>query len=1018
MIHIDYEVAPDGVTFRPSPPETGLLKRYRRGPAPVPEVDDWVGNDLARCSALAALRRFGDEHPGSVDVGSTEIRASHRAVASLTAIQAQALGLPERPPLALKVDVKGVIGSPSFRLEARWWHRGRPMVAQRQGAFLRSETGDFLIPEPMFSAVVLADSFDGAAADLPGHWEGLSRFRRLFDDAPAGDMVEMTSFLEGTRIFTAEALTLQIRNGSDGIEFDPVLFDAATLDEAAENGRPLGDADGVLPEDLQRRFQSDRRTGFAAFPSAKRSYLLGSNTYLVVDDDLEAGLEVVREKQQGSPEERRGFAANPRAAISERLAERMRAEDPGANAEDLTEAIEERSARLFIETPEYAQRAVDIGIWQQPSLDFLPSPANTWWPENFAVEIGGLWVELSPSTATDLQKLLAEAIAAGKPTIEYQEAEIPATPEVQQQLVQQLQQLDQAARKDGKTLSDELQQESRRGSWVTELRENFDEKEWQPQIPQRAPIAFDVEWPSRIKSQPFTHQLTCFRWQAASWAAGLPGVLNADDQGLGKTLETLAFLAWLQDELDHESYSSQLYRRGPLLVVAPTGLLRTWEAEVEQHLGIRGLYAPHRIYGHHLKENRRPGLTGVDTDDGRCRLQFDRIESAVHEGRGHRHWLLTTYQTLTNYQHSFRQLYFSAVVFDEIQMIKNPATLRAVAAKALKAEFRVGLTGTPIENQTADLWAVLDALAPGRLDSLRDFNARYGEATEECMHELHARVFEPQRTPNGDELPPLAMRRLKEDEIDGLPRKSYRQYRETMPTQQAEAYEDALLLLRGGGAGAALKCLHRIRAVSLHPADPKSTTGTTESFVEDSARLITVANLLDELKRSGERVLLFIEDLDMQAFIAQWIRSRYGLHKVPIINGSTPVSKRHEQVRQFQQHDRDSREFDVFILSPRAAGFGITLTAATHVVHVSRWWNPAVEEQCNDRIYRIGQERDVTVHLPMAIHPTHSERSFDCVLDELMQRKRTLARSALWPPVDADSDIHRIMKGLVGDEPS
>lgn len=152
----------------------------------------------------------------------------------------------------------------------------------------------------------------------------------------------------------------------------------------------------------------------------------------------------------------------------------------------------------------------------------------------------------------------------------------------------------------------------------------------------------------------------------------------------------------------------------------------------------------------------------------------------------------------------------------------------------------------------------------------------------------------------------------------------------------------------------------------------------------------------------------------MQAFVAQWIRSEFGLDEVRIINGATTIARRRACVSAFQSHLESDGGFDILILSPRAAGVGLTLTAATHVIHLSRWWNPAVEEQCNDRIYRIGQKHDVTIHLPLAIHPAHRERSFDCVLNDLMRRKRSLARAALWPPTLSDVDNAALVTEMSG----
>lgn len=187
--------------------------------------------------------------------------------------------------------------------------------------------------------------------------------------------------------------------------------------------------------------------------------------------------------------------------------------------------------------------------------------------------------------------------------------------------------------------------------------------------------------------------------------------------------------------------------------------------------------------------------------------------------------------------------------------------------------------------------------------------------------------------------------------------------------------------------------------------------------VARSARFEAARNILVRIHERRERVLIFTEDRRMQAFVAQWIRSEFGLDKVRIINGATTIARRKQYVTEFQRHVEADDGFDVMILSPRAAGVGLTLTAATHVIHLSRWWNPAVEEQCNDRIYRIGQRRNVTVHLPLAIHPTYREGSFDCVLNDLMRRKTSPARAALWPPTDNDFDNGMLVTGVSSAEP-
>ena len=413
------------------------------------------------------------------------------------------------------------------------------------------------------------------------------------------------------------------------------------------------------------------------------------------------------------------------------------------------------------------------------------------------------------------------------------------------------------------------------------------------------------------------------------------------------------------------------------------------------HVEAPGLGHLVRLYGGSIAFHRRTGGSGTETADGHEKLDLDHLLEAVHEGRAHRFWLLTTYTTLTNYQHSLGRIPFAAAVFDEIQALKNPQTLAAFAARAMKADFRIGLTGTPIENSTLDLWAIMDQLCPGALGTRSAYRERYGEPEEERLRELHGRLFA-----GTGGVPPIALRRLKEDAASHLPRKSRRLHPRMMPAPQAERYEDARRKLGNGGPGAALRMLHHIRGVSLHPRRDAA----EEDFVSLSGRLSATFDLLREIRDREERALVFIEDRRMQHRFREFAIREFGLADIDIINGSTPIPRRQQIVERFQRQLKADAGFDVLILGPKAAGTGLTLTAATHVIHLSRWWNPAVEEQCNDRVHRIGQTRPVLVHVPMAVHPRYGEDSFDCHLHSLMQRKRRLARSAPWPMGDTSSD--------------
>lgn len=462
-------------------------------------------------------------------------------------------------------------------------------------------------------------------------------------------------------------------------------------------------------------------------------------------------------------------------------------------------------------------------------------------------------------------------------------------------------------------------------------------------------------------------------------------------------------------ERAHESSDAAI--RGPILIVAPTSLLRNWEQEVETHVAARGFGTLIRLYGSSISTQKRNGSQGTETNTGLPLLDFDWLDEAFEDGRAHRYWILTTYTTLANYQHSLGRIRFSALVMDEIQNIKNRSTLASKAAEAMNADFRLGLTGTPIENSAMDLWTIMDRIAPGSLGAGTDFKKQYTPPDADNMLELHRRVFEPQ-----ENHPPLGLRRLKDEVARELPSKSRFLHPRLMPQVQALAYDQAQQKLSAGGPGAALRMLHHIRSVSVHPGP--SEVKIPDEFVAMSARLDATMEILHNIRSRKERVLVFIEHREMQFRFAEIVRHFLGLERIDVINGDTPISRRQEIVNRFQRHLSQDDGFDMLILGPKSAGTGLTLTAATHVIHLSRWWNPAVEEQCNDRVHRIGQTKPVQVHVPMAIHPGLGAQSFDCLLQSLMQRKRRLAAQALWPMGDTKADLSILVDGLTQKPPA
>jgi hypothetical protein len=430
--------------------------------------------------------------------------------------------------------------------------------------------------------------------------------------------------------------------------------------------------------------------------------------------------------------------------------------------------------------------------------------------------------------------------------------------------------------------------------------------------------------------------------------------------------------------------------------VAPTGLLANWEKEHDNHLHAPGLGEICRAYGRHLKILKTSSTR--DVDRGAPSLDHRRIQ--------HASWVLTTYETLRDHHLSFASIPFACAVFDEMQKIKSPSSLLTRAAKTLNANFTLGLTGTPIENQLADLWCIMDIINPGCLGDLKNFSAKYPPDDLEALKQLHRTLLLAE-----SESPAPMLRRMKADELDGLPQKKIHIRNRQMPEEQARIYANIVTRAKEPTSGPMLETLHLLRGVSLHPIwPPAGEIKDQKSFIDQSARLTETFLILDEIAAKKEKVLIFLESLDLQEHLALMIKSRYNLKRRPMqINGEVSGEKRQALVDLFQAQ---GGTFDAMILSPRAGGVGLTLTSANHVIHLSRWWNPAVEDQCTDRVYRIGQDRMVHVYYPMALHPLYGESSFDALLNALLIRKRDLSQRMLLPPVNAKQDQNWFAENL------
>jgi superfamily II DNA or RNA helicase len=978
-----------GITLRSA--EKRGLARFLASQAPS-DLRHLPASESEIICAIADLLELSRDDPRQLELANDRIWLSHRLASQLSAGSAAVLGLPKHVDLTFNTDVEGVVGSSGFRLVYSWTKSGQRQLPKRVGAILETGQGKRLIPHWMLEAIEIADrSRSRSTGADESDWEPLARFRQALEPGlqmsreDSAARMSMTDFLSGLEVRLADAFS--ISPNAEGSDFEIVPFSRERLGELGEvRDGEVDEAQGELEGDPLGAFQRRVRER-GALPA----YRVRPGSYLIVDRSAMPALKVMAEKQHAPREERTEFVSNPRPILTAAIMSDLEARGllEGLDPTGLEESAEAFAEPILVETVQYSARVLGISVFEKVPPLAGGDGGTTWLPEDFGKRFAAYLDEQDPAALNDLRRDVATAIEAGRLSITRDDLAIPARPET-------LSTIDSRLDRDTPPDPDDDAPLEDTGPLVLASKSNLRELQWFADLRPRRARSRDL--PELVKTKLKPHQLSSLEWQIDAWQAGLPGVLNADEQGLGKTLQTIAFLSWLQREMVESS------DRRPLLVVAPTSLLLNWEDEVVRHLEEPGLGRVIRLYGAGTSSRKLLGAHGRDIDGGSAKLDLEFLHEAVSEGRAHRFWVLTTYTTLTNYQHSLATIPFAAAVFDEIQALKNNRSMRAAAARTLKADFTIGLTGTPIENSVLDLWSIMDQVAPGRLDTEANFLDRYRIPSPENMAELHGRIFKKQ----GD-VPPTGIRRLKSEVATDLPAKNRRLYPRAMPDLQQLAYEDARLKLAQGGAGAALKMLHHIRTVSVHP----NLEGyhQNEDFIDASARLSACFDLIRRIQQEGERALVFIEHRRMQYRFIELAKAELGLTKIDLINGDTPIKGRQAIVNRFQGHG-DRPGFDLLVLGPKAAGTGLTLTAATHVIHLSRWWNPAVEEQCNDRVHRIGQTRDVTIHLPIAVHPGYQEGSFDCLLHSLMQRKRKLAESALWPMGDTGGDADQLQKML------
>ena len=451
--------------------------------------------------------------------------------------------------------------------------------------------------------------------------------------------------------------------------------------------------------------------------------------------------------------------------------------------------------------------------------------------------------------------------------------------------------------------------------------------------------------PEGLQAKLYPYQNNGWNWLRFLLKEDLGGIL-ADEMGLGKTMQIIALLV-----------SEPREKVLPSLIVAPSTLLENWRREIDK-------FAPSLTPVVHQGQHR--------TGNPRVMKEYEIV--------------ISSYDTVVRDSSLFGQIDWNVVVLDEAQAIKNPETQRAIWIKKLKRRTGIAVTGTPVENRLRDLWSIMDFAVPNHLDGLDKFINRFESDVD------GARDLEPL-------VSPLILRRTVSEVAKDLPPRIDIPQWLDMPEQEYEQYEAIRAdILAEYENNATLQILMRLRMFCTHPFLVSDETGDPATVSRKYARLLEI---LEEIFQNDSKVIVFTSYNRMIDTLVTDIAARFGVY-TNFINGDVPVAERQGIVDEFSAIEGGA----LLALNPRAAGTGLNITAANHVIHYNLEWNPAIEDQASARAHRRGQDRPVTIH--RLIYSGTVEEG----IDDRLQRKRTLAGDAVVGVEGKEEEIQDILNCL------
>ena len=874
-------------------------------------------------------------------------KVSHDKIATLNIHEIKKLSLPPVYPYRLELKTRGTPTTPAFHYEVHYFDEKsrRYYHTKRNGVILELSDKLFTLTEPHFSFL---EHLEKLSSDIKNPGDRLSLWSQVIKVVPKECVLENKELLDFSFIKAEQFCLDQKLLFENDFKVTPELIFTEAFSENTDNEKIILNLDGSqkkqdeiaflekedfrcqLPQGISQDFKEIFLKENYVSP-----YYKVDRYYVQLSKPLKTCLEFVKKVNSEPLEKRRAFYMNPM--------ERIKKELPDHLSEDLLEDI-------FFETEHFkSDRISHLGKWI-PKLGVYidPENKNPWFPkeDDIAIKIEDHLFHLSPDDLDEVINNLEQKQKSGKEKLVYKNQILPVNEEVistikkiKNDIVQESKKIKTQSHKERTKLS----------KMVAIIKDNIDTKLYESKMKERSYLKASVPLELEDKFTPFPHQKEGLLWLEESFIKGVPGSLLADDMGLGKTLQALAFLYW---------YKKNVHDKKPCLIVAPTGLLKNWQDEHTKHLlEYGGLGRKYKAYAKSFRDDRKNSVLSV----------IKEMEKAD--------WVLTTYEAVRDHHKDFFiKVSWGIIVFDEMQKMKNPNALMTDAGKALESDFSIGLTGTPIENSFIDLWCISDGLYPKILGVLKDFYTRYIK-DKAGGREIQERLSQKQ--------PPFMLRRMKKDRLKDLPKKEIISKKVMMTQEQADSYSEVIRKVKQKEYSISLEALFHLKRISLYTQD--CFEGSDEEFIATSAKLKFLFDTLEDIKSKNEKVVISIENRNLQKKIKAICSARWNL-EVDVINGAMSGDNRKKTVDKFSNYPN----FNILIISPKAGGVGLNIVSANHMIHLERWWNPAIEDQATDRIFRIGQDKPVFVYYPLAVHPKQKEESFDIILNNILENKRKM----------------------------